>query len=108
MNWEVKFTDRARRDLRNILEYIAHELKEPEIAVALIRTITNEILSLNQMPLRYGVYSEEPWKSQGLRWFPIKKYFVFYYANESENTVYVVRVFYGEQDISHQLNELSN
>lgn len=52
MNWDVKFTDQARRDLRDILDYISYELHEPQVAVNLVRSITKEILSLDQMPMR--------------------------------------------------------
>lgn len=72
MNWEVEFTDQAKQDLRDILDYITYELQEPKVAVTLVRHITKEILSLNQMPMRYRLYDEEPWRSQGLRCFRSK------------------------------------
>ena len=105
MNWEVEFTDQARHDLRDILDYITYELQEPQIAVNLVRQITKEILSLNQMPMRYRLYGEEPWQSQGLRCFPVKNYLIFYYPDETKNTGYAVRVIYGGRDISRQLSE---
>ena len=105
MNWEVEFTDQARRDLRDILDYITYELREPQVAVKLVRQITKEILSLNQMPMQYRLYDEEPWKSQGLRCFSVKNYLIFYYPAETQNTVYAVRVIYGGRDISRQLSE---
>ena len=105
MNWDVKFTDRARRDLRDILDYITYELQEPQVAVKLVRQITKEILALHQMPMRYRLYDEEPRKSQGLRCFPVKNYLIFYCPDETQNTVYAVRVIYGGRDISCQLSE---
>ncbi len=105
MNWEIEFTDQAKRDLRDIIDYITFELREPQIAVNTARQITNEILSLNQMPMRYRLYDEEPWQSRGLRYFSVKNYLIFYYPDEKRNTVFVVRVIYGGRDISRQLNE---
>ena len=105
MNWEVEFTDQARRDLRDILDYISYELQEPQVAVKLVRQNTKEILSLEQMPMRYRLYDEEPWKNQGLRCFPVKNYLIFYYPDETQNTVYAVRIIYGGRDISRQLSE---
>ena len=105
MNWDIKFTDQARRDLRDILDYISYELQEPQVAVNLVRSITKEILSLDQMPMRYRLYEKEPWKSQGLRCFPVKNYLIFCYPEETSNTVYAVRVIYGGRDISRQLSE---
>ncbi len=106
MSWDVEFTEQARNDLRDILDYISYELQAPKIAVQLVREITNEILSLNQMPMRYRLYDEEPWQNQGLRYFPVKNYLIFYYPDESANTVYAVRVIYGGRDISCQLSEM--
>ena len=103
MNWDVEFTDQARRDIRDILDYITYDLQEPQVAVK--RQITKEILSLNQMPMRYRLYDEEPWQSQGLRCFPVKNYLVFYCPDETKSTVYAVRVIYGGRDISRQLSE---
>ena len=105
MNWEIEFTDQAKQDLRDILDYITYELLEPKVAVNLVRQITKEILSLNQMPMRYRLYDEEPWQSQGLRCFPINNYLIFYYPDETKSTVYAVRVIYGGRDISRQLSE---
>ena len=105
MNWEVEFTDQAKQDLRDILDYITYELQEPKVAVNLVRQITKEILSLNQMPMRYRLYDEEPWQSQGLRCFPVKNYLIFYYPDETKGTVYAVRVIYGGRDIGRQLSE---
>lgn len=41
MNREVEFTDQARRNLRDILDYITYELQEPQAAVKLVRMITS-------------------------------------------------------------------
>lgn len=84
MNWEIEFTDQAKQDLRDTLDYITYELQEPQIAVNLVRQITKEILSLSQMPMRYRLYDEEPWQSQGLRCFPVKNYLIFYYPDENQ------------------------
>ena len=105
MNWDVKFTDQARRDIRDIMDYITYELQEPQVAVKLVRQVTKEILALNQIPMQYWLYDEESWKSQGLRCFPVKNYLIFYYPDETQNTVYAVRVICGGQDISRQLSE---
>lgn len=105
MNLEIEFTDQSKRDLRDILDYITYELQEPQVAVKLVRQITKDILSLNQMPMRYRLYNEEPWQSQGLRCFPVKNYLIFYYPDETKNIVYAVRIIYGGWDISRQLSE---
>ena len=32
MTWKIRYTDKARRDLRNIMEYVSYDLLEPETA----------------------------------------------------------------------------
>lgn len=56
--------------------------------------------------MRYRTYEEEPWQSQGLRYFPVKNYLIFYLPDESAGKVYVVRAIYGGRDISQQLEEM--
>ena len=32
MTWKMRYTDKARRDLRNIMEYVSYDLLEPDTA----------------------------------------------------------------------------
>ena len=106
MNWAVEYSARARQDLRDIYEYIAYELLDRDTASRQIGRIMKEIRSLEKMPLRYRLYDEEPWHSQGLRFFPVNHYLVFYLTGEADRTVTVIRIMYGGRDISKQLNEI--
>ncbi len=105
MSWNVTYTAGARRDLRNLYEYIATDLCSPDTAADQAGRIMKEIRSLDEMPMRYRLYDEEPWHSQGLRFFPVDNYLVFYLPRESDNTVYIVRIMYGGRDIRRQLKE---
>ena len=104
MSWTVEYSARARQDLRDIYEYIAYELLARDTALRQIGRIMKEIRSLEKMPLRYQLYDTEPWHSQGLRFFPVNHYLVFYLAEEADHTVTVIRIMYGGRDISKQLN----
>lgn len=64
-----------------------------------------EIRSLNEMPMRYRLYDDEPWHSQRVRFFPVNNYLVFYLPDETKTTVHVVRIIYGGRDIKKQLSE---
>lgn len=105
MSFKVTYTAGARKDLRNIYEYIAYDLLVPETAAGQTQRIMKEIRSLEDMPLRYRLYDDEPWHSQGLRFFPVDNYLVFYLPDETKNTVYIVRIIYGGRDIRKQLEE---
>ena len=105
MNWNIVYTAMARRDLRNIYEYIAYELLVPETATGQAQRIMKEIRTLEEMPMRFQLYEGEPWHSVGLRFFPIDNYLVFYLPDESKNTVSIVRIMYGGRDIRRRLSE---
>ena len=105
MKWEIFYSEESKRDLRKILDYISKELHEPGIARNLVRHILGEIGKLDEMSNRRALYDEEPWRSQGLRSFPVKNYLVLYVANEANHSVQIVRVVYGGMDIRRQLLE---
>lgn len=67
----------------------------------------NELLkirTLEEMPMRYRLYGEEPWHSHGLRFFPVDNYLVFYLLDEPKKTVSIVRIMYCGRDVSKQLS----
>lgn len=105
MSWDIVYTAGARRDLRDIYEYIAYELLVPETAAGQTQRIMKEIRALDEMPMQFRLYEEEPWHSEGLRFFPIDNYLVFYLPDETKNTVNIVRIMYGGRDIRRQLSE---
>ena len=105
MSWNVVYSARARQDLRDIYEYIAYELLAPESALGQTGRIMKQIRSLEEMPFRHRLCEDEPWHSQGLRFFPVDNYLVFYLPSEADQTVTIVLIMYGGRDISRQLEE---
>lgn len=105
MIFNVVYTSEARQDLRDIYEYIAYELLVPEIASGQVDRIMKAARSLEQMPMRYRLYEEEPWHSQGLRFLPVDNYLIFYLSDETNNVVNIIRVMYGGRDVKKQLSE---
>lgn len=106
MSFKIIYSARARKDLRNIHTYIEHGLLEPETAKRVSDRIMERIRSLDEMPMRFRLYGEEPWRSQGLRVLPVDKYLVFYVPNEDEMTVEIVSIIYSGRDIGKQLEEI--
>lgn len=104
MKWKIVYSAQARQDLRNIYEYIAFNFLMPETATKQVQRIMNEIRSLDEMPLRFRLYDREPWYSQGLRFFSVNNYLVFYLPDENHNIVNIVRIMYSGRDIDKQLN----
>ena len=105
MIYDVVYSAEARQDLRNIYEYIAYKLLVPEIAFGQVDRIMKEARSLEQMPMRYTRYEEEPWHSQGLRFLPVDNYLIFYLLDEITSVVNIIRIMYGGRDVKKQLSE---
>ena len=103
MSYSVKISNEADNDLRSIYEYIAFELKSAENAIGQLDRLEQSILMLNEMPERYKLYENEPWKSKGLRMMPVDNFIVFYIPDNEKNTVTVIRVMYGGRNIEKQL-----
>ncbi|MCD7771654.1 MAG: type II toxin-antitoxin system RelE/ParE family toxin [Oscillospiraceae bacterium] len=106
MKFKIIYSVQAKRDLRDIHTYIEYGLLEPETAKKVSRKITQKIRSLEEMPMRFRLYDEEPLRSLGLRVFPVDKYLVFYLPNEEDMTVEIVAIIYGGRDIGRQLEEI--
>ena len=105
MNFTVKLTEQAENDLRGIYEYIANELKSPEIAINQLDRLEKNILDLDFMPDRFRLYEKEPWYSRGLRIMPVDNYLVFYITDRADMTVTVIRIMYGGRDVDAQLKK---
>ena len=98
MKYSVNLTNQAIKDIDEIFQYISDVLREKEIAVNLIKLLQKDILSLEQMPGRYKIYENEPWKSRKLHIMPVKKYLVFYLVDDKTKAVTVIRIIYGSRD----------
>lgn len=102
---KIVYTNTARRDLREIYEYIAYTLLVPDTAKAVSGKLLREARSLESLPERNPLYRDEPWHSQGVRFLRVKNYLVFYTVNPDADTVSIARIMYGGRDISRQLEE---
>ena len=104
MIYELKVSEQADSDLREIFEYIAFELHSPQNASGQLDRLEEQILSLDTMPERNRKYEKEPWKSRGLRVLPVDNYVVFYISDSDKKVVTILRVMYAGRDIDNQLN----
>lgn len=100
MTFDVRISEQADIDLRSIYEYIAFELLAPQNAAGQLERLEEAINILSLMPLKFRIYGREPWRSRGLRGFPVDNYLVFYIPDQKTKIVTVIRVMYGGRDIS--------
>lgn len=88
----------AERDIYEAIAYIKEILFQPESARRIYRAIKEQISSLSEMPHRFAVIAEEPYRSMGMRKTSAENYLIFYLVNEKEKTVSVVRVLYNRRE----------
>ena len=105
MSWKIQYSESSREDLRTIYDYIAYELLSPEYAAGQIERIMKAVRSLEDMPIRYSIYSEEPWKTKQVRFLPVDNYIIFYLPKEDSHTVNIIRIIYGGRDMQRQIKE---
>ena len=104
MSYRVILSNQADEDIRGIYEYIAYDLQSQQNAIGQLDRLEKEILNLDEMPERFGVYKQEPWRSRNLRVMPVDNYLVFYIPDHEKQTVNIIRVMYGGRDIGAQLD----
>lgn len=88
----------ARADIREIVRYIARELREPSTAEHMLDRIEEAIASLESMPEKYALVSDEYLASLGIRMVTVKKYIIFYTVEHSKKEVNISRVLYGKRN----------
>jgi toxin ParE1/3/4 len=106
MTYQVKLTGHAVGQIKEIVGYISEVLLEPEVARGWSDRLKKEIASLDTMPRRYPLVSEEPWHTEGVRRMPVGNFLVYYWVNEETKTVWITAVLYGRQDQISALRQM--
>jgi toxin ParE1/3/4 len=101
--YDIQLIDEAEEDLRNIYEYFVFKRQEPRFAKKIYKQIIDKLNSLKEMPFRYPIYQEEPWKSREVRQIFAGSYCCFYFV--TENMVKVFRIMYGGMDLTAALGK---
>lgn len=70
----VKITFQAQEQIQEIIHYISYELKSRNTALHLLDTLENAFNSLSQFPQRVALVDIEPWRTNGIRRLPVKKF----------------------------------
>ena len=103
MSWDIEISDIAQDDLREIHSYIASELRSPDDARRIVRTILQEIWTLNEMPERFRSYPRGALASRGVRVMDVGNFRVYYLPENG--VVSVVRILYYRRDADAALTE---
>ena len=97
----VDITDAALEDMDEIYDYIRVAFRAPDAVAAQYDRIADEILSLEEMPLRFGIPQFEPCISAQLHRMLVDRFSVFYLVRGE--TVIVTDVLYSASDLEARL-----
>ena len=76
--YEVLVSEQAQKDLKDIANYLSSNLLEPNVAKNILSEIDKSILSLEEMPRRCCLVSDNLLKKVGIRKLIVKNYIVFF------------------------------
>ena len=93
MIWHIDYTETAKQDLRDILDYISNILLEPVTAAKQVNRIMDAVDSLVNMPMRHRLYDSDPWRTRGLHIMPVDNYTVLYFPDEIKNRLLALLKF---------------
>ena len=94
----VVFTEPAEYDLLDIEYYIFVGLNNPQASERIIDGILDAAESLADFPEDHPLLDDELLCRLGLRMTRFDNYNIFYYYNEQQDIVYIIRVLYNKAD----------
>lgn len=98
MAFELFVTDAAQNDLEEAVEYVAHRLGNPSAASRMLDQVEECYDQLRQFPLLYEQCRDSRLRAMGYRRVVIGNFVLVYRPMEAEQTVYILRFFYGGRD----------
>ena len=102
--YEIIYLPTARKQLEDIVDYIAVELAAPDAALDFIEEVGKATKSLAEMPYRHPIYHTSFALLEEVQWISIKNHNVFYKIFEEEKTVEIRRVLHQLQNAENRLN----
>lgn len=95
---DIKYLPVARKDLTEITNYIARQLKSPRAALDLLDAFEKSISRLENFPYSHSVYQPKHNLENEYRFVPVKNYMVFYVVKE--NFVEIHRIVYSGRNFT--------
>lgn len=96
--YKITVSDPSKRDIKGLVFYIRNNLNQPQIAYKLAEKIRTDIRSLDSLPTRFPIASEELWAKKGLRKAVFGNYIIAYSVDEEALTVTIIRVLHAKSD----------
>lgn len=98
MKCNVKFTDTANDDLRDIVLYIAERSKDKQLAIHFVNALREKCKILETAPESGSLPKDRLLISSGYRFLVHDNYLIYYYYSKEDNTAYITAVFNAKRD----------
>ena len=79
MSFQIKFTDTAKEDLRNIATYIADQAKDKKVAINFVNELREKTKILESFPESGAIPDDRIMKNFDYRFLVHKEYLIFYH-----------------------------
>lgn len=98
MSYQVRITDTAKQDLRQIALYIAERSMDKEIAKRFVLELQEQCKRLAEFPFSGAIPKDRILRSLDFRYLAHKDYLIFYSIDESNKAVNVLAFFNARMD----------
>lgn len=106
MRYEVRLTETAKRDIREIASYIVSWSKDRGLAKRTVNSLMEECETLESLPNRGALPKDHMLRAAGYRFLSHGDYLIFYKVGEETQTVFVMAVLNGRRDYMRFLDHL--
>ena len=97
-HYKVALSQKAKAEIRAIVQYIAINLREPTTSKHTQRRFKEMVASLKSMPNRFALVSDSYLAAAGFRMTSVGNYLIFYTVDQAACQVNISRVLYGRQN----------
>ena len=100
MNYQVRITETAKQDLREIAFYIAEHSMDNETAKCFVMELREQCKRLVDFPQSGVIPKDHVLRSLDFRYIVHKDYLIFYCIDETQRVVDVLAIFNAKKELS--------
>lgn len=104
--YSYRFTDKAKQDLDEILQYIAVDLDNPLAAKRLFEKIFQKIDVATSFPESGTLVDNEFLVDKTVRKMLADQYVIYYKISREAKTVFIIRIVYGKRNLDEILRQI--
>ncbi len=106
--YSYKFTEKAAKDLDEILKYIKQALFNPPAASMFADKIFKSIDNIRNFPLSGMLVENDFLLNKKIRRIVIDNYIMYYLADEKKQEITIVRIVYGKKNLEDIYRAITN